>query len=106
MIRRSGSSTERRHGCADSRRTRRRGPSCAACQATVDFGHYRVATAGGIINSLMAAELVCVECGRRADQEARGWQGHLVDLDDDGDDEVVFYCPLCATREFGTHRDR
>jgi hypothetical protein len=54
----------------------------------------------------MAAELVCVECGRRADQEARGWQGHLVDLDDDGDDEVVFYCPLCATREFGTHRDR
>lgn len=54
----------------------------------------------------MTAELVCIECGRRADEEARGWQGHLVDLDDDGDDEVVFYCPLCATREFGTHRDR
>ena len=106
MIRRSGSSTERRHGLRRLARTRRRGPSGATCQATVDFGHYRVATAGGIINSLMTAELVCVECGRRADQEARGWQGHLVDLDDDGDDEVVFYCPLCATREFGTHRDR
>jgi hypothetical protein len=24
----------------------------------------------------------------------------LVDLDDDGQDEVVFYCPVCAEREF------
>ncbi len=30
----------------------------------------------------------------------RGWQAHHVDLDDDGDDELVFYCPGCAAREF------
>ena len=24
----------------------------------------------------------------------------LADLDDDGQDEVVFYCPACAEREF------
>lgn len=48
-------------------------------------------------------ELVCSECGRRADTDAaRGWQGHLVEDDeDDGTEEVVFFCPLCAAREFG-----
>jgi hypothetical protein len=44
--------------------------------------------------------LTCTECGRRSGGEARGWQGYLVDLDDDGEDEVVFYCPACAAREF------
>jgi hypothetical protein len=32
----------------------------------------------------------CIECGRSA-QTARGWQGHLVDADDDGEDEVGFF---------------
>jgi len=47
-------------------------------------------------------ELACSECGRRADTDARGWQGHLVEADEDDDtEEVVFFCPLCAAREFG-----
>jgi len=48
-----------------------------------------------------ANQLVCVECGRRADREARGWQAHLVVADDDEEDEVVFFCAQCAAREFG-----
>jgi hypothetical protein len=47
------------------------------------------------------AVLVCVECQQRSAAGAEGWQGHLVDLDDDGEDEVVFYCASCAAREFG-----
>jgi hypothetical protein len=47
------------------------------------------------------SELVCVECERRSAAGAPGWQGHLVDVDDDGEDEIVFYCPCCAAREFG-----
>ena len=45
--------------------------------------------------------LVCCECQRRSAGTATGWQGYLVDLDDDGQDEVVFFCPGCAVREFG-----
>jgi hypothetical protein len=39
-----------------------------------------------------------------SDASASGWQAHLVDVDDDGEDEVVFYCPHCAAREFGGRR--
>jgi len=47
-------------------------------------------------------ELVCSECGHHADRDARGWQGHIVEADEDDDtEEVVFFCPLCAAREFG-----
>lgn len=46
-------------------------------------------------------KLVCEECGCEAVAIALGWQGHLVDLDDDGQDEVAFFCLLCAQREFG-----
>ena len=45
--------------------------------------------------------LVCVACDRPADASARGWQAHLADLDDDGQDEIVLFCPACADREFG-----
>jgi hypothetical protein len=48
-----------------------------------------------------ADELVCEECGARSGARADGWRGYLVDLDDDGEDEVVLYCPRCAAREFG-----
>lgn len=56
--------------------------------------------------ALEAAELVCVECGRHADGEARGWRGLLAEADEDetGEDEVegvLFFCPACAAREFG-----
>jgi RNA polymerase subunit RPABC4/transcription elongation factor Spt4 len=54
-----------------------------------------------MISSVTPADLACVECGRRSDAEARGWHGYLVDTDDDGADEVVFFCPRCADREFG-----
>lgn len=47
------------------------------------------------------AVLVCAECGRIEAEAEHGWQGHLVDLDDDGADEVLFFCPRCAAREFG-----
>ena len=47
------------------------------------------------------SRLVCEECGREAEEAARGWQAHMVDLDDDGLDEVVFYCACCSEREFG-----
>jgi hypothetical protein len=45
--------------------------------------------AGAIILGVTVV-LVCVECQRRSAAAAEGWQGHLVDLDDDGEDEVVF----------------
>jgi hypothetical protein len=50
-----------------------------------------------------ALALACVECDRRAGKLERGWEGHRVDLDDDGEDEdeVVLFCPACAIREFG-----
>jgi hypothetical protein len=55
-----------------------------------------------MIVSVPPAELVCVECRRRADPQARGWQAHLVESDaDDDEDELVFFCPACAAREFG-----
>jgi hypothetical protein len=51
----------------------------------------------------VTADLVCCECDRRPAAGASGWRGYLVDLDDDGRDEVVFFCPDCAGREFGDH---
>jgi hypothetical protein len=60
-----------------------------------------------MIRSVASAELVCVECGRAADPDARGWQAHLVARDDDEEEEeVVFFCPRCAAREFGDLRQR
>jgi hypothetical protein len=47
------------------------------------------------------AMLLCTECGCESTGAERGWQGQLVDLNDDGGDEVAFFCPDCAAREFG-----
>jgi hypothetical protein len=49
--------------------------------------------------------LTCSECACPSDEQARGWEGHLVDLDDDGEDEVVSFCPACAAREFGRSKE-
>jgi hypothetical protein len=49
--------------------------------------------------------MTCTECARAAPSAAVGWQAHLVDLDDDGQDEVAFYCPTCAEREFAQSPD-
>jgi hypothetical protein len=40
--------------------------------------------------------ITCEECRRPWLDRERGWQAHRVDLD-----EVAFYCPKCAEREFG-----
>jgi hypothetical protein len=45
--------------------------------------------------------LVCVACEQPDEGSGRGWQGYLADLDDDGLDELVLFCPSCAYREFG-----
>jgi hypothetical protein len=55
-----------------------------------------------ILLGLIPSNLVCCDCERGAVGTAAGWQGHLVDLDDEGKDEVAFFCPACAAREFGT----
>jgi hypothetical protein len=76
------------------------------CRTTTGYrrhahsGHFPAA-ADRVNISWVAPRLVCVECRRPADAQARGWQGHLVEADDDEGDEVVFFCPLCAAREFG-----
>ena len=52
----------------------------------------------------------CTQCGRVATGDARGWQAHRTELpadfeeDDDLKDvpPVVFFCPECAEREFGS----
>jgi RNA polymerase subunit RPABC4/transcription elongation factor Spt4 len=51
--------------------------------------------------AMLTTLLTCGECGREDFDHGRGWRGYLVDLDDDGADEVVFFCPRCAAREFG-----
>jgi hypothetical protein len=44
--------------------------------------------------------MTCEECGQEATGRAESWEALLVDLDSDGQDEVVVYCPECAAREF------
>ena len=34
----------------------------------------------------------CEECHVEAEGDAKGWEALLADLDDDGQDELVFYC--------------
>jgi len=52
---------------------------------------------------MRAATLVCLECEEHADDEARGWEAHRCDVDDDGENEILVYCPDCAVREFHPH---
>jgi len=44
----------------------------------------------------------CIECGRRVAGDAHGWLAFRVDDPDIvAAPELTFYCPACATREFG-----
>jgi hypothetical protein len=45
----------------------------------------------------------CIECGAESDDLASGWRAYLAgDLDEEeGEEEVVLYCPECERREFG-----
>ena len=56
--------------------------------------------------SVASVALFCAECRRRADAEALGWRAYLVDADDYDRDDVLFFCPTCAAREFGEVRRR
>ena len=51
----------------------------------------------------MKSPLECVECHKRPSyEEAAGWLAYLVgDPGQEGDEEIVVYCPACARREFG-----
>ena len=43
----------------------------------------------------------CIECGERwLPMDTDHWQAYWID--DGPDDRLLFYCPDCAGREFGT----
>ena len=44
--------------------------------------------------------MTCEECGEGAVGRAEGWEAFVVDMDDDGQDKVVFFCGVCASNEF------
>ena len=44
--------------------------------------------------------MTCEECRCEADGRAQGWEAYLVDLDDDGQNDVIFFCRICAANEF------
>ena len=45
--------------------------------------------------------LVCAECRKRSDHEARGWAAFIgEDVDGLEPPSVVIFCPDCATTEF------
>lgn len=45
--------------------------------------------------------LYCAECGRQADEQARGWRGYHGIEEFNDDPEVIVFCPECAARAFG-----
>jgi hypothetical protein len=51
-----------------------------------------------------ARRLVCAQCGRTSDDQARGWQAVVLSKDEEWplqEDEVEAFCPECVAREFG-----
>jgi hypothetical protein len=49
-----------------------------------------------------ATPIRCIECGGESDELATGWRAYIVPDEDENEDEVAFYCPECAEREFGS----
>jgi hypothetical protein len=47
--------------------------------------------------ALLTTRLVCVECHRTSNEQARGWRLYLLTIER----ELFAYCPDCAAREFG-----
>jgi hypothetical protein len=72
-----------------------RPPPAIRAEGLVRSGHLR-----SRFESCSISRMTCEECGQEAIGRAEGWEALLIDLDDDGQDEVVFYCPVCAEREF------
>jgi hypothetical protein len=52
---------------------------------------------------LKARLLICAQCGCLSGLHAAGWRGYRVDDPEDEDvrPEIGFFCPTCASREFG-----
>jgi hypothetical protein len=47
--------------------------------------------------------LVCQECNLRSDERALGWRALRGDVPgEDPEPLLLFYCPICAAREFGS----
>ena len=44
----------------------------------------------------------CTECGTESDELAAGWRAYLAGDFDEEEEEVLLFCPRCASREFGT----
>lgn len=49
--------------------------------------------------------LYCNECGCASAKGASSWRAELVDVNEDGQDEILFFCPVCALREFAPGAD-
>lgn len=77
------------------------------CSPAPMFGGVNVLTSGqcardGSYDVVANTVLACEECDATATASATafGWEAHLADVEEDGQDDVVVYCPRCAFREF------
>ena len=52
---------------------------------------------------IATTRLRCAECGREADEGARGWRGLLARANPEDEPEVVTFCSECAERDFGAY---
>ena len=48
-----------------------------------------------------ALDLRCAECGRQAEEHARGWRALHGREEPEDQSEAISFCPECAAREFG-----
>jgi hypothetical protein len=71
-----------------------RSPSRGACEGS----SFPVA-----VNDDLAERPTCAECSREQSAGERGWKAYLT-TDEDEPAEALVYCPDCAEREFGAHR--
>ena len=44
--------------------------------------------------------LVCVECACLSGLRALGWRGYRIDVEEDDEPALAFFCPTCAARAF------
>lgn len=44
--------------------------------------------------------LVCVECSCLSGLRALGWRGYRIDVEEDDEPALAFFCPTCAARAF------
>jgi hypothetical protein len=48
------------------------------------------------------SRMLCWECLALADEQAKGWRAYRGDVPgEDFEPILLFYCPVCAEREFG-----